>query len=261
MTINLAKNYSRVNPKHCLIFAHRGSKSNRPENTLSAFREALNVKSDGIELDMHLSKDKQLIVIHDEKVNRTTSGKGFVSEMTLSELKQLDAGSWFHKSFQGEKIPTLKEVLDLLVDEKFTGYLNIEVKTDIIDYPGIENKLMELMNSHIFPFKTIYSSFNITTLRHLHQLGVKEELAFLSGKTFQSVKLDGVDDFITGLHLKQNYVFKHPKLIDSNSKAIRLWVINSEKDMRRIFQHNISGLFTDYPEKAIKLRENYGRKY
>lgn len=240
----------------CLIFAHRGSKCNRPENTLAAFQEALHVNSDGIELDVHLSKDNQLVVIHDEKVNRTTSGRGRVCDMTLAQLKQLDAGSWFDKAFHKEKIPTLEEVLNLLLKENFAGYLNIEIKTDIINYPGIEKQLFTLMNTQTFPFKVIYSSFNINTLRNLHALGIKDEIAYLAGKTFQRVDLTVVERFITSLHLKKNYVFRHKKLLAPDNKPIRLWGIHSEKDMCLAFQHNISGIFTDFPEKALKIRKN-----
>ncbi|HBC89854.1 MAG TPA: glycerophosphodiester phosphodiesterase, partial [Lactococcus sp.] len=161
LTVNFEKNSPPQGT--CLIFAHRGSKCNRPENTLAAFQEALHVNSDGIELDVHLSKDNHLVVIHDEKVNRTTSGRGRVCDMTLAQLKQLDAGSWFDKAFYKEKIPTLEEVLNLLLKENFAGYLNIEIKTDIINYPGIEKQLFTLMNTQTFPFKVIYSSFNVNT--------------------------------------------------------------------------------------------------
>lgn len=248
---NEPKNYKNT----CLVFAHRGSKGNRPENTLAAFQEALRVKADGIELDVHLSKDNQLVVIHDEKVNRTTSGKGRVRNMTLTELKQLDAGSWFHKHFHKEKIPTLKEVLDLLVNEHFSGYLNIEVKTDKLEYPGIEAKLFELMENQNFPFKVIYSSFNTDTLHKLHLLGIQGELAYLAGKKFQKINLSAVEPFIDSIHLKKNYFFRHTELLTTDKKNIRLWLINTEKEMRIAYQHNLAGFFTDFPEKAIQLRE------
>ena len=155
----LEKNDSYMkNQNTCLIFAHRCSKCNRPENTLAAFQDALRGKADGIELDVHLTKDDQLVVIHDEKVNRTTSGKGRVRDLRLAELKQLDAGSWFDRQFKGEAIPTLKEVLKLLNNENFTGFLNIELKTDIINYPGIEEKVVELIAQETLPFTIIYSS-------------------------------------------------------------------------------------------------------
>ena len=97
------------------IFAHRGSSGTHPENTLPAFAEAVRVNADGIELDVHLTEDGELVVIHDEEVDRTTNGKGLVREKTLEEIKKLNAGLWFNDKFPAAKIPTLKEVLDLLL--------------------------------------------------------------------------------------------------------------------------------------------------
>ncbi|WP_353948544.1 glycerophosphodiester phosphodiesterase family protein [Sporolactobacillus sp. Y61] len=121
------------------IFAHRGSKANRPENTLAAFEEAARVQSDGIELDVHLTKDQEVVVMHDEKVNRTTNGTGQIKQFTLRDLQELDAGSWFSGNYRKEKVPTLKEVLELLSD--YSGVINIELKTDRNVYPGLKNVL------------------------------------------------------------------------------------------------------------------------
>ena len=107
------------------IFAHRGSKSNRPENTLAAFSEAVRVGVDGIELDVHLTKDNQVVVIHDESIDRTTNGTGLIRDMTFEEIRQYSAGSWFDTQYKFEKIPLLSEVLDLLKEMNFTGVLNI----------------------------------------------------------------------------------------------------------------------------------------
>jgi len=96
-----------------IVIAHRGFSGGAPENTISAFKKAIEVGSDMIELDVRFSKDGEIVVIHDETLERTTTGKGRVIEKTISELKQLDAGSKFHSSFSGEKIPTLRDVLQL----------------------------------------------------------------------------------------------------------------------------------------------------
>ena len=119
------------------IFAHRGSKGTHPENTLASFKEAVRVGSDGIELDVHLTKDGHLVVIHDETVDRTTNGTGEIRNLTLAEIKAMDAGGWFHNKYAGEKIPTLEEVLLLLTELGFNGQLNIELKTDVIQYKGL----------------------------------------------------------------------------------------------------------------------------
>ena len=166
------------------IFAHRGSKGTHPENTLASFREAVLVGSDGIELDVHLTKDGQLVVVHDETVDRTTNGTGEIRNLTLAEIKAMDAGSWFKNDFAGEKIPTLDEVLHLLKELNFNGQLNIELKTDIIQYEGLVEKCLALQVTESWPFAIVYSSFNPYTLVELKKMKPNQEIGLL----FESVE-------------------------------------------------------------------------
>ena len=161
------------------IFAHRGSKIDCPENTLSAFKKAIDVQADGIELDIHLTKDGEIVVIHDETIDRTTNGSGQVEDYTLAELQNFDAGSWFHESFKQEKIPTLKEVFELLIKENYTGQLNIELKTDQKEYAGLVAKALALQLAYNLPCEVVYSSFNPASLIEMHQLDQSQQLAFL----------------------------------------------------------------------------------
>ena len=161
------------------IFAHRGSKGTHPENTLASFKEAVRVGSDGIELDVHLTKDGQLVVIHDETVDRTTNGTGEIRTLTLAEIKELDAGSWFHNKYAGEKIPTLEEVLLLLTELGFNGQLNIELKTDVIQYKGLVEKCLALQSAKDWPFAIVYSSFNPYTLVELKEANPSQEIGLL----------------------------------------------------------------------------------
>ncbi len=237
------------------IFAHRGSKCNRPENTLAAFREAVRVQVDGIELDVHLTADNTLVVLHDEKIDRTTNGKGLVRKLTLAQIKRFDAGSWFSPEFTGERIPTLLEVLTELSNLNFTGILNIEVKTDKFQYPDIEKLLSQLMTSRKWPFEHIYSSFNLQTLSQLNKLEAQTEMSYLTGNRLKKIERGLLEDFISSIHPRKTYAFSHPALAATSSKPIRLWTVNSEKEMRIAFHENIAGLITDFPEKAIKIRD------
>lgn len=164
------------------IIAHRGSRGNRPENTLEAFQEALKVSSDGIELDVHLSKDGQVVVIHDETVDRTTSGKGYVKDMTLKQLKELDAGSWFDPKYSNARIPTLQEVLDLLAENHFSGVLNVELKTDVFQYSAIEEKVLALAEPYLAQFSVIYSSFHYETLKKSRSCAKTRKLPCFSAR-------------------------------------------------------------------------------
>ena len=124
-----------------LIFGHRGASGHAPENTLEAFRLAMDMGADGFELDVHLSQDGQLVVIHDESVDRTTDGTGFVRDLTLSQLKALDASNHM-PAYSGAQIPTLAEVFQLIRNTHHI--VNVEIKTDECFYPGIEEKCLAL---------------------------------------------------------------------------------------------------------------------
>ena len=114
------------------IFAHRGASGYAPENTLSAIKKAIEMKADGIEIDIQLTKDGKIVVIHDWKVDRTTTGRGFVYELDFDYIRSLDAGQWYTKDFIGEVVPTLEEVLDILPKDMI---LNIEIKDTARKHP------------------------------------------------------------------------------------------------------------------------------
>ena len=239
------------------IFAHRGSKGTHPENTLASFKEAVRVGSDGIELDVHLTKDGQLVVIHDETVDRTTNGTGEIRNLTLAEIKAMDAGSWFHNKYAGEKIPTLEEVLLLLKELGFNGQLNIELKTDVIQYKGLVEKCLALQGTKTWPFAIVYSSFNPYTLVELKEANPSQEIGLL----FESKEWADKGDAMLE---KESY---HPdlKLLDwaiewnRNQLPLRVWTVNEDTDINRCFELQIEAIFTDYPEKALQLKENYER--
>ena len=239
------------------IFAHRGSKGTHPENTLASFKEAVRVGSDGIELDVHLTKDGQLVVIHDETVDRTTNGTGEIRTLTLAEIKEFDAGSWFHNKYAGEKIPTLEEVLLLLTELGFNGQLNIELKTDVIQYKGLVEKCLALQSAKDWPFAIVYSSFNPYTLVELKEANPSQEIGLL----FESKEWADKGDAMLE---KESY---HPdlKLLDwaiewnRNQLPLRVWTVNEDTDINRCFELQIEAIFTDYPEKALQLKENYER--
>lgn len=240
-----------------LIFAHRGSKGTHPENTLAAFKEAVNVKSDGIELDVQLSLDEELVIIHDGDVNRTTNGEGLVKEKTLAELKTLDAGSWFDPVYKNEKIPTLNEVMDLLIVENYSGILNIEIKTDEYNYEGIEEKILNLINSVELPFKIILSSFNTETMARIIALDSFYEKAIILEKSNQKIKFGIETSEISGLHPSIKWIEENVELVKTQHKAFRPWTVNSEEQMTFCFDLGLAGIHTDFPEKAMSLKESY----
>src|SRR5262245_43372391 len=131
---------AQISDRKPYVVAHRGGRKWAPENTMAAFKKAIDAGVYGIELDIHRSKSGELMVIHDETVNRTTNGTGLIKDMTFAELQKLDAGSWFAPSFKDERVPLLSEVLALINGK---CVLNVEIKNIPVAYPGIEDDLLK----------------------------------------------------------------------------------------------------------------------
>ena len=145
-----------------LIVAHRGASTEAPEHTLAAYEAAIREQADMIELDVRLSADGQLVVIHDERLERTTDGRGFVREYTLQALKRLDAGSWFGRSFEGQRIQTLTELLERFRDRvRFA----IELKEGSSVSPGIEERLVSILQIYDMTGQVLVFSFDHNALR------------------------------------------------------------------------------------------------
>lgn len=163
------------------IWAHRGCSQNYPENTLLAFQKAAEIEGlTGIELDIQLTKDGQMVVCHDEKIDRTTDGSGELRNYTLEELRnfKIDAGNGNY-----ERIPTMDEVLDLLEDRLREGLLlNIELKNSIFPYEGMEEKIIELIRGRGLQRSVVYSSFNALSLEKIRKLEPDAEIGILDSK-------------------------------------------------------------------------------
>lgn len=236
------------------IYAHRGAKGTTPENTIAAFKEALRMESDGIELDVHLSKDREPVVIHDETVNRTTNGSGEVQDMIVADLKKLDAGSWFHSSFKGEQIPTLKEVLLLLKDAEFLGTLNIELKTDQIPYEGLEQRVVDVINEVNVSFQIVFSSFSLASLERMKQVNPTAPCALLFSKVSLARPTFPDGQPFEAWHPRYTIV---PSFVRGKDPIppLRVWTVNKRIHMAYCFLNGVDTIITDYPERAIKIRK------
>lgn len=236
------------------IVAHRGASGHYPENTLLAFQHAILEKADGIELDIHVSKDAQLVVIHDETIDRTSNGNGFVKDLTVSELKMYNFSHG--KSPEFTFLPTLKEVLTLLKNENFTGFLNIEAKTNKIAYPTLVPLLKEILAEETWPFTFLLSSFNLETLLLAHASLPELPLALLTGKNTKQVAKVLDYPFIESLHPDFKWVEKAASELFAFPKKIRPWTMNKPKDLLYAKKLGVTGVITDFPKEA---REILGR--
>ncbi|QRG66801.1 glycerophosphodiester phosphodiesterase family protein [Brevibacillus choshinensis] len=149
-----------------VVAAHRGWKSAYPENTLLAFQQAMELGADMLEFDLRFSKDRVIMIIHDETVDRTTNGSGKVSDFTMEELKQLDAGGWFGVVYAGIKIPTLEELCDLLADYPHV-LLNVEIKSSP-DAKEVADAAVSLLRERGILANCVFTSFDAEVIAHLH---------------------------------------------------------------------------------------------
>ncbi len=175
---------SNKNLNTAWIIGHRGYHAKYPENTLIAFQAAIEAGVTMIELDVMLSHDRKLVVIHDATLDRTTNGKGSVADLPLAELKQLDAGSWFDAQFADQQIPELSEVLDLVNGR---AYVNIEIKSDAYEslHPpdAIEKQVVELLRQKNLLDTSMISSFDVNILEQIAFMKNAPAIAFISKKT------------------------------------------------------------------------------
>lgn len=235
-----------------LIYGHRGASGYAPENTLEAFRLAMEMGADGFELDVHMSRDGALVVIHDESVDRTTDGTGLVRDLTLAQLKTLDASCGM-EAYKGARIPTLDEVFDLIRDTRHI--VNVEVKTDEWFYPQIEEKCLALAKEKGVEDRILYSSFNHYTLLKLRQLKPDAKLGMLFGdimvKPWEYAEQLQVDY----LHpMKMNiYVPGFSEGAAAAGYGVNMWTINDQETMALCLKTG-AGIITNYPDVAIALK-------
>ncbi|WP_461211394.1 glycerophosphodiester phosphodiesterase [Desulfocurvus sp. DL9XJH121] len=195
-----------------LCWAHRGYSARCPENTLPAFRAALDAGVHGVELDVNLSRDGELVVIHDETLDRTTSGAGPVAALTLAELKGLDAGSWFGPDFAGVRLPTLEEALDVLGGKLL---VNIEIKPEARRAGAdVERRVLETLAARGLKDSVIISSFDYMALIRLRGLDEDIRLGLLLEGTEDNVDYRALASAVEAFSLHTRADVLCPEVVD-----------------------------------------------
>lgn len=241
------------------MIAHRGFSGIAPENTLISFKKAIEAGADMIEFDVSLSKDGIPVVIHDKTLNRTTNGKGNVSDFTLQELKKLDAGSWYKPEFKNEAIPTLEETIQLCKNKVM---LNIEIKKYSVKrnvkVDGIENKVVDLLNKYDMNNDVLISSFSKLALQRIKEFNPDIAVAYLYRF---GIKQKLIEKF-NGLELysfnqsKRAFSKKALKELQSQDIKLNLYTINQKREMIKFIKLGVTGIITNYPNKLIEVMEN-----
>lgn len=237
------------------IYGHRGAKGNYPENSLLAFRKAIEAGVDGMEFDVHLTKDQQLVVIHDATLDRTTTGVGYIKDYTLAQIRKFSIGAKYTEYQQYEKswdelyVPTLTEVLALCLEHNLE--VNIELKTYEVNYPQIEEILLATVKkSGYSQEKVVYSAFHLPTIIRIQQLDASAKVAWLL-ENFIPMPTDYLATFsLEALHLDREVVLKMPVYWQLIAKQLRVWTVNEPEEMRTLITMGVAAIITDYPEIA-----------
>ncbi|NBJ70430.1 MULTISPECIES: glycerophosphodiester phosphodiesterase [Clostridia] len=240
------------------VYGHRGCMGTYPENTLVGFMQAIRQGVDGIELDVHMTKDGEIVVIHDEFLDRTTDGTGFIKDMTLAEIRRFSAGvrfshyDQFVDQWRLEQVPTLQEVLILL--KPYAIELNIELKTTKFTYKGIEEAVHQIVQAYGNNRKVIYSSFHLPTLLRMKRMDPNADIALLT-----KGKLSHPHEYMECFHLEAIHISKDAILNNvTHWKALlpglRAWTVNDTNDIKQLLDLRVSAIITDFPEKAVFYR-------
>ncbi|WP_297870757.1 glycerophosphodiester phosphodiesterase [uncultured Oscillibacter sp.] len=228
-------------------FAHRGYSGKYPENTMLAFRKAVEAGADGIELDVQLTRDGEPVILHDEQVDRTTDGTGWVKELTLAELRKLDASYLYTGQYGFNPVPTLREYCEFIRD--LPVITNIEMKTGVFEYPGMDEKVWDMIQEYHLEEKVIISSFNHYTILRMRELAPALKYGFLS----ETWIIDA------GRYCHEHGVAcYHPMFRSLTQEAvaelkqygleINTYTVNTEEDVRDLAAKGIDAVIGNFPE-------------
>lgn len=227
------------------IWGHRGAYHYAPENTIYSFQKAIELGADGVEFDVQLTKDGEVVVIHDEKINRVSTGNGMVKDYTLQELRYFNFNKRGISEPKYMPIPTLDDVLTLLVPSALT--INIELKTGIVYYDGIERKTIDIVRKYGLQERVLYSSFNHFSVQKVKQLEPAAKTALLCGGgiivTGEQCEKAGA----TALH-PNTVQMRYPALIeDCHQRGIKVnvWTVDSDEDYEFAKEHGVDGIFVN----------------
>jgi glycerophosphoryl diester phosphodiesterase len=238
-----------------IIVAHRGDKTHAPENTLAAFELAVENGADAVEFDLKLNADGQVVVLHDQTVDRTTNGSGKISQLSFSAMRGLDAGAWFSDKFRGERIPTLDEVFET-VGKRL--YMNVELSNYATPDDGLVPKVINLVKKHCLKDQMLFSSFFARNLQKARLLLPEVPLGLLCkrgilgswGRTFT---------------WRGDYFALHPYLDDVDpglvyrvqnaGKRVHVWTVNQAEDIKKMVDLGADAIITDDPVLALRLLE------
>ncbi len=234
------------------ILGHRGFAGIYPENTMLAFRKAYESGCDGIELDVQTTKDYEVVIIHDEDIQRTTDGIGMIKDYTLKELRQFNAGVHYQEGNEFHPIPTLKEYMEWACHKDILT--NIELKNSVYYYNNLENDVLNLIREFQLEGKILLSSFNHASILKCKQLNSKIPVGFLidgcignAGVYARKMGVECMHPYFAALTGEEIQICKEQKI------RINTWTVNEEEDMKRLVSAGVDMIITDFPDRGKKV--------
>ena len=236
------------------IFAHRGFSGYYPENTMLAFQKvAEETVADGIELDIQLTKDGEIVIMHDEMLDRTTNGSGWLKDHTLEELKMLSVGVTVKGFFPRQTIPTLREYFTWLKTTKLIT--NIELKTSYFEYEGIEEKLIAMVKEFGLEDQIWYSSFNHYTVARIKKLMPEAKCGLLTDTWLMNIGEYAASQGAASVNARTYFCAKEGVAADlhAHNIALQAWTPNDAEMMQELVDAGVDVLITNYPDIAAKV--------
>ncbi len=247
-------------PRACWLVGHRGAMGHAPENTLTSFTLAQKLGAEFVECDVHLSKDKKCVVIHDEGFERTTNGLGLVRDLSWKQIQKLDAGAWYSKKFKGEKLLTLDELLIWAKKQSsLSGFqmgVAIEIKNEVVRYPEFEERVVESVVAAGMESRVILISFDHAILKKSKQLNPKIATGILYDRPLKDPFSRAKEMRADALFPRRNLVTKD--LIEKAHKkglAVATWTVNEPREMKKLLAYKIDAMASNYPELLNKILE------
>lgn len=242
--------YKTLSGNRPLVWAHRGASGYAPENTMEAFEKAIEMNADGIEIDVYFSLDGQIVICHDDKIDRVSNGQGVVTEYTLGELKNFDFGYKFYKGEKrGIRIPTLDELYSLYSSCELS--INIEVKSSNADMPlALVKKTAEFGMSD----RIIYSSFNHLQLQRIRDIDPNARIAPLYSGNWLNMDRYAENMGACAIHPNDAQILTFPTLVeDCHQKGIcvNCWTVNSEERAAEMINAGCDAIITNYPDRVF----------
>lgn len=235
------------------VLAHRGASAYAPENTLAAFRMAIEQQADWLELDVQQTKDGQLVVFHDLRMERTTNGRGNLRDLTLEQVRELDAGTWFDGAYAGEHVPTFEEVVALAREH------NIKIFPELKDtrlYPGIEERVAAVINAYGFEEQTILQSFDMDSLARLRAINPRLRLAALYTNT--NILRGEPPPGVRVIGPPWEVVASDPFLVreaHANGRQVVVWTVDNQAALNPVLNARVDGIITNRPDVIRRLLE------